>query len=71
MEPVMSVRPQPWPPPAPEIVAAVAAMYRGGRERPLPVMVRDQLGEWLADEQFAGACGNGAGRGGRRGGWRW
>jgi len=49
----MSVRPQPWPPPAPEIVAAVAAMYRGGRERPLPVMVR----EWLAGEQFAGACG--------------
>jgi IS5 family transposase len=57
MEPVMSVRPQPWPPPAPEIVAAVAAMYRGRRERPLPVMVRDQLGEWLSDEQFAGAYG--------------
>ena len=53
----MSVRPQPWPQPAPEIVAAVAAMYRGKRERPLPVMVRDQLGEWLADEQFAGAYG--------------
>jgi Transposase DDE domain/Transposase domain (DUF772) len=57
MEPVMSVQPQPWPQPAPEIVAAVAAMYRGKRERPLPVMVRDQLGEWLADEQFAGAYG--------------
>ena len=53
----MSVRPQPWPQPAPQIVAAVAAMYRGKRERPLPVMVRDQLGEWLADEQFAGAYG--------------
>jgi transposase len=53
----MSVQPQPWPPPAAEIVAAVAAMYRGKRERPLPVMVRDQLGEWLADEQFAGAYG--------------
>jgi len=57
MEPVMSVQPQPWPQPAPEIVAAVAVMYRGKRERPLPVMVRDQLGEWLADEQFAGAYG--------------
>ena len=53
----MSVQPQPWPQPSPEIVAAVAAMYRGKRERPLPVMVRDQLGEWLADEQFAGAYG--------------
>ncbi len=53
----MSVQPQPWPQPAPEIVAAVAAMYRGKRERPLPVVVRDQLGEWLSDEQFAGAYG--------------
>jgi IS5 family transposase len=32
-------------------------MYRGKRERPLPVLVRDKLGEWLADEQFAGAYG--------------
>ncbi len=53
----MSVQPQRWPQPAPEIAAAVAVMYRGKRERPLPVMVRDQLGEWLADEQFAGAYG--------------
>jgi transposase len=57
MECVMSVVPQPWPQPAAEIVAAVAAMYRGRRERPLPVLVRDRLGEWLADEQFAGAYG--------------
>jgi IS5 family transposase len=53
----MSVVPRPWPQPSPEIVAAVAAMYRGKRERPLPVLVRDKLGEWLADEQFAGAYG--------------
>jgi IS5 family transposase len=53
----MSVVPQPWPQPAPEIVAAVQAIYRGKRERPLPVLVRDQLGEWLSDEQFAGAYG--------------
>ncbi len=32
-------------------------MYRGKRERPLPVLVRDRLGEWLSDEQFAGAYG--------------
>jgi len=53
----MSVVPQPWPRPAPQLAEAVAAMYRGKRERPLPVLVRGQLGEWLADEQFAGAYG--------------
>jgi transposase len=53
----MSVVPQPWPQPAPQLAEAVAAMYRGKRERPLPVLVRDKLGEWLADEQFAGAYG--------------
>ena len=53
----MSVVPRPWPQPALEIVAAVAAMYKGKRERPLPVLVRDRLGEWLADEQFAGVYG--------------
>ena len=53
----MSMRPQPWPEPSTEIAAAVRAMYRGKRERPLPVLVRDKLGEWLSDEQFAGAYG--------------
>jgi transposase len=53
----MSVVPQPWPQPAPQVAGAVAAMYRGRRERPLPVLVRDKLGEWLADGQFAGAYG--------------
>src|SRR5258708_4126483 len=57
LELVMSVVPQPWPQPAPQVAGAVAAMYRGRRERPLPVLVRDKLGEWLADEQFAGAYG--------------
>ena len=47
----MSLRPLPWPEPAEEIVAAVRAMYRG-REVPLPVAVRDQLGVLFADEQF-------------------
>jgi IS5 family transposase len=53
----MSVVPQPWPQPAPQLVEAVAVMYRGKRERPLPVLVRDKLGEWLSDEQFVGAYG--------------
>ena len=53
----MSVVPQPWPQPAPLLAGAVAAMYRGKRERLLPVLVRDKLGEWLSDEQFAGAYG--------------
>ena len=53
----MSVVPKPWPQPAPQLAEAVAMMYRGKRERPLPVLVRDKLGEWLSDEQFAGAYG--------------
>jgi transposase len=53
----MSVVSQPWPQPAPQLAEAVAAMYRGKRERPLPVLVRDKLGEWLSDEQFTGAYG--------------
>src|SRR5215204_3765952 len=56
MESVVSLRPLPWPEPAEEIVAAVRAVYRG-REVPLPVAVRDQLGELFADEQFAEAFG--------------
>jgi len=53
----MSVVPQPWPQPAPQVAADIASMYQGKRERPLPVLVRDKLGGWLADEQFAGVYG--------------
>jgi len=53
----MSVVPRPWPQPAPQVAADIASMYQGKRERPLPVLVRDKLGGWLADEQFTGACG--------------
>lgn len=53
----MSVQPQPWPEPALEIAAAIRAMYRGKREVPLPVRVRDQLGELFADAEFAAAFG--------------
>jgi len=53
----MSVVPRRWPQPAPQLAEAVAVMYRGKRERPLAVLVRDKLGEWLSDGQFAGAYG--------------
>jgi len=56
MECVMSMQPQPWPQPAQEIVVAVRAVY-ARRRAPLPVQVRDQLGELFADEQFVGAFG--------------
>jgi transposase len=52
----MSMQPQPWPQPAEEIVVAVRAMY-ARRRAPLPVQVRDQLGELFADAQFAAAFG--------------
>jgi transposase len=48
------MRPQPWPEPSAEIVAAVRAMYLG-RELPLPVAIRDQLGELFTDETFGAA----------------
>ena len=68
----MSVVPQPWPLPVPQVAEAVAAMYGGKRERPLPVLVRDKLGEWLSDEQFAGApTGYAASRAGRLPAWPW
>lgn len=53
----MSVQPRPWPEPVPEIAAAIRAMYGGRREIPLPVRVRDQLGELFADAEFAAAFG--------------
>jgi transposase len=52
----VSLHPGPWPEPAEEIVNAVRVMY-ARRQAPLPVQVRDQLGELFADEQFAGAFG--------------
>jgi len=50
----MSLQPRPWPEPAEEIATAVRAMYQG-RRAPLPVVIRDELGELFADEQFASA----------------
>jgi transposase len=52
------MQPVPWPEPDPQITAAIRAMY-GSREtgRPLAVEVRDRLGQWLGDEDFAAAFG--------------
>src|SRR6266487_2926469 len=55
MERVMSMQARPWPEPAPEVTAAVRAMYRGRkRELPLAVAVR-QKAEDLTDRQAADA----------------
>src|SRR5258708_7798280 len=45
---LMSLQPRPWPEPAEEITRAVLAMY-AGRRAPLPVAVRDELGELFGD----------------------
>ncbi|WP_236052116.1 transposase [Nonomuraea cypriaca] len=51
------MQPRSWPEPDPQIARAIAAMYRGKREAPLPVRVRDELGELFADAEFAAAFG--------------
>src|ERR1039458_5709082 len=56
---VMCMQPAAWPEPDPQIAAAIAVMY-GTRKtaRPLAVLIRDRLGEWLRDEVFAAAFGD-------------
>jgi transposase len=55
----MSMQPVPWPEPDPQIAAAIKAMYGSRKtERPLAVEIRDRLGQWLADEDFAAAFGD-------------
>jgi len=55
---VMSMQPVPWPDPDPVVAAAIGAMYGSRKaELPLAVTVRDRLGEWLHDEEFAAAFG--------------
>jgi transposase len=54
----MSMQPVPWPDPDPVVAAAIGAMYGSRKtEPPLAVTVRDRLGEWLRDEDFAAAFG--------------
>ena len=54
----MCMQPAAWPEPDPLIAAAIAAKYPGKRPRPLAVLIRDRLGQWLADEDFAAAFGD-------------
>src|SRR6516225_10045811 len=52
------MQPVRWPAPDPQIAAAITAMYGARKtERPLAVLIRDRLGQWLADEEFAAAFG--------------
>jgi transposase len=54
----MSMHPAAWPEPDPLIAAAISGMYSSRKtERPLAVAIRDRLGQWLADEDFAAAFG--------------
>jgi len=54
----MSMQPVPWPEPDAQVAAAVTAIYGSRKtERPLAVEIRERLGQWLADEDFAAAFG--------------
>lgn len=53
------------------MVARVVRAKNYGRQVPLPVAVRDRLGELFPDEEFAAAFGKTGRRAGRRGVWRW
>ena len=63
----MCMQPVPWPEPDPQVAAAIAAMYGARKtERPLAVLIRDRLGQWLADEEFAAAFGTRGKPGGKQ-----
>jgi transposase len=47
----VSMRPESWPEPDPQVAAAVKAIYRR-KQLPLAVQVRDMLGEVFGDEMF-------------------
>jgi transposase len=54
----MCMQPAAWPEPDSQVAAVIAAMYGVRKtERPLAVLIRERLGQWLADEQFAAAFG--------------
>src|ERR1039457_1174641 len=56
---VMCMQPAAWPEPDPQIAAAIAVMYGTMQTaRPLAVLIRDRVGEWLRDEVFAAAFGD-------------
>jgi hypothetical protein len=64
------MEPRSWPEPDPVVARAVRARNYG-RQVPLPVAVRDRLGELFLDEEFAEAFGVRGRRAGLPVGWRW
>jgi transposase len=51
------MRAVPWPDPDPVVAAAIRGKYKGRRQPPLAVTVRDRLGQWMDDDLFAAAFG--------------
>src|SRR3712207_929961 len=51
-EPVMSMQPRPWPEVPAETARIAKKAFRRGA---LPIRIRDELGGWCGDEQFAAA----------------
>ena len=51
------MQPAAWPEPDPLIAGTIAAKYPGRRQRPLAVLIRDRLGQWRDDEDWASAFG--------------
>src|SRR5919112_23665 len=49
-EPVMSMQPRPWPEVPAQTARIAKKAFRGGA---LPIRIRDELGGWCVDEQFA------------------
>ena len=50
------MQPLPWPEPDAQVVAAIRGIFRR-KELPLPVQIRDMLGEVFPDEEFASVFG--------------
>jgi transposase len=50
----VSMQPESWPEPDPQVAAAIRGIFRR-RELPLPVQIRDMLGEVFPDVEFAAA----------------
>ena len=53
----MSMKAAPFPEPDPQVAEVVRALWDRPDDQPLAVAVRDRLGEWLKDEDFAAAFG--------------
>jgi hypothetical protein len=68
---LMSVVPQPWRLPVPQVAEAVAAMYGGKRERPLPVLCATSSTSGCRMSGSPTPAGCAASRAGRLPAWPW